>query len=456
LKRLLEKLSLLIFNILTSKNPGRTEMGMKVSKHLSALNPTVRTSVLLRDYYVKKITNIIMAAVAGLLLIVLLIVNENGSKKLLSDNSIRRNEFGKGNSSYELSVKSGDYDYGIVDVEVSEQKKTDEELNKLLNEFVEQLFLTVLNGNESFSHVDSDLNTVRGLDGYPFTVRWELSDYEILNEDGSYGRKEAGSKGEPVTLRAVIKYEDKEWVYEREAVIFPRSLNEEEKKEKLLRDTLNEYDSKSRNEAYMYLPDTIDGIEVTWEEKKEHHEIILLVVISLLLIGIWKGTDRDLSDRYEKRNQALLIEYAEIVSELEMLLSSGMTIRGALEKMNENYKKAKERNGNIKYAYEELRVCIKKIKDGANESTCYEYWGNRCELICYRKLSSLLIQNIRKGNSGLINALSNETKIAFEERKAGIRRKGEEAQTKLLFPMILMLGVVMIIIMIPAYFSFGI
>ncbi len=51
--------------------------------------------------------------------------------------------------------------------------------------------------------------------------------------------------------------------------------------------------------------------------------------------------------------------------------------------------------------------------------------------------------------------LENETKIAFEERKQQAKRLGEEAQTKLLFPMILMLTVVMIIIMIPAYMSFG-
>jgi hypothetical protein len=90
-----------------------------------------------------------------------------------------------------------------------------------------------------------------------------------------------------------------------------------------------------------------------------------------------------------------------------------------------------------------------------SEAACYEYFGNRCGVVCYKKLSSMLIQNLRKGTDGLIEAMDNEVRIAFEERKAVARKLGEEAQTKLMLPMMLMLSVVMIIIMIPAYLSFG-
>ena len=62
---------------------------------------------------------------------------------------------------------------------------------------------------------------------------------------------------------------------------------------------------------------------------------------------------------------------------------------------------------------------------------------------------------MKRGSEGLREALLNETKNAFEERKQAARRLGEEAGTKLLLPMILMLGVVLIIIVVPAYFSFG-
>ena len=62
---------------------------------------------------------------------------------------------------------------------------------------------------------------------------------------------------------------------------------------------------------------------------------------------------------------------------------------------------------------------------------------------------------MRKGTGGLLQALRQEALQAFEERKAYARRQGEEAQTKLLIPMLMMLVVVMILVMVPACFSFG-
>ena len=44
--------------------------------------------------------------------------------------------------------------------------------------------------------------------------------------------------------------------------------------------------------------------------------------------------------------------------------------------------------------------------------------------------------------------------IAWEERKNLARRLGEEAGTKLLLPLFLMLLVVMVIMVVPALFSF--
>ena len=123
--------------------------------------------------------------------------------------------------------------------------------------------------------------------------------------------------------------------------------------------------------------------------------------------------------------------------------------------MEAEYIDSRNEGGEMKYVYEELRLCLKRLHEGVNEEECLNVFGNRCNHISYKKLVTLLIQNSKKGTTGLIQALGNETKNAFEERKQIARRLGEEAQTKLLFPMIIMLVVVMIIIIIPAYVSFG-
>ena len=71
-------------------------------------------------------------------------------------------------------------------------------------------------------------------------------------------------------------------------------------------------------------------------------------------------------------------------------------------------------------------------------------------------MSGLLIQHLVKGGSSVLGTLREESQKAGEEQKRQIQKKGEEMGTKLLFPMMIMLGIVMVFIMVPALFSFQI
>ena len=71
-------------------------------------------------------------------------------------------------------------------------------------------------------------------------------------------------------------------------------------------------------------------------------------------------------------------------------------------------------------------------------------------------MSGMLIQHLYKGGNHILEELKNEAIKAGEEQKRIMQKKGEEMGTKLLFPMILMLGIVMVFIMVPALFSFQI
>lgn len=75
---------------------------------------------------------------------------------------------------------------------------------------------------------------------------------------------------------------------------------------------------------------------------------------------------------------------------------------------------------------------------------------------CYNRLIRILIQNLRTGSRGICELLGQEATVALEERKALARKLGEEAGTKMLLPLIMMLGIVIAIIMVPAMQSFAI
>ncbi len=65
------------------------------------------------------------------------------------------------------------------------------------------------------------------------------------------------------------------------------------------------------------------------------------------------------------------------------------------------------------------------------------------------------MQNVKNGSERMREALESEMENAFEERKNLARRQGEEASTKLLLPLIMMLAMVMVMITVPAFLAFG-
>jgi hypothetical protein len=173
------------------------------------------------------------------------------------------------------------------------------------------------------------------------------------------------------------------------------------------------------------------------------------------MIFIYVTKDKDLHKMVEEREQQMLLDYPEIVSSLALLVGAGMTVPNAWKKIAYDYKKRKE-DGAVtsRYAYEEMLFTIYEMDSGIIQSVAYERFGRRCRIPCYNKLSTMVSQNIRKGAVSLPMLLRQEAKEAFEERKHLARKQGEQAGTKLLGPMMLLLAITMVVIMVPAAKTF--
>ena len=181
---------------------------------------------------------------------------------------------------------------------------------------------------------------------------------------------------------------------------------------------------------------------------------IFFALIPILLFIIWQEQDKEIHKKAEERKKLLQSGYPEFVTKLILFLEAGMTVKGAFFRITEDYQRKREKGKENNYLYEELQYICQRMKNGMSEKDAYEMLGIRCELPLYRKLSTLLIQNLQKGAAGMLDTLRQEGWKANEERKNQVKRKGEEAGTKLLFPMMVMLGIVMLLIIVPACFSF--
>ena len=101
-----------------------------------------------------------------------------------------------------------------------------------------------------------------------------------------------------------------------------------------------------------------------------------------------------------------------------------------------------------------MRRALYEMQSGVAEAVAYERFGTRCRLPSYLKLGTLLSQNLRKGTRNLAGLLQEESREALENRKALAKKMGEERESKLLFPMIMMLLTILLMVMYPAIISF--
>lgn len=158
-------------------------------------------------------------------------------------------------------------------------------------------------------------------------------------------------------------------------------------------------------------------------------------------VSVFFLMDKDLFDQEKKRRELLRLGYPDLVHELALYLVAGMTVRAAFVRMGKT-------NELAAYACREMQA-------GQSEVVAYEHFGKRAGPREYVKLSAMLSQNVKKGNGALLARLEEEALLSSEGRIQNGKKLGEEAETKLLIPMAMLLAVVMLMIMIPAFGMMG-
>ncbi len=163
----------------------------------------------------------------------------------------------------------------------------------------------------------------------------------------------------------------------------------------------------------------------------------------LLPAAIAYSCDRDVFEKVKKRRAALQLEFPDFVNKITLLINAGMTVSRAWEK-------AALDNGKQTPLYIELRRMQQEIKAGVSEHRAYEEFAKRCRVPVITRFISVILQNIRKGNSELVPIMRVFANECWEIRKNTAKKYGEEASTKLLLPMIMMFVAILIIVGMPA------
>lgn len=415
----------------------------------------------------------------------------------VKDGYLIRNEKGEGSYEEELVVSDGDSRQKIQIV-VEEVPYTKEELQQFLKDAHSAMDERILGENESFDCVEYPLNLMTEIEDTPVTVEWNTDQPVYLDWEGAIGEA-VPEEGVQVHLTGELYAGEYMRLYEKVVTVYPEHLPEDKALVREIEKQLRQ--SSETDSEYQQLPKEANGKKLAWRKlyAQDGWLITGMAVLAGVLV-IFSEKDRE-KEAKQKLEREMLRDYPLILNKLVLFMRAGVSSRMAIqrivveyqrEKMDSlgrfkpDYEKSRNRNlikdknrrksnGRGKYiekmikhwdlsdkrvhvveriAYEELSRLYYEMEQGIPESMAYERFGIRCNLMEYRTLSTLLIQNLKKGSSRFLPSLEEECRQAFQERKRRALIAGEEAGTKLLAPMILMLLVVLMILMVPSFLSF--
>ena len=370
--------------------------------------------------------------------------------------SIERNDYGKGKKVEELDVQIGNKKKKVrTSVEVSERQYSAKEVQELFSRIIRKMDRLILAGNETLDRVDEDLELVTDIPGEPVKVSWELDRYDVMDIQGKLKEQNISEKGVLVKLNAVLTYtanEKEQASYQCVACVYPKKLSGEESRKKDVEEAIKKADTATKEKKKLILPEMLDTNELRYYQAFNERGPVITVMGMMIGILLYALQKQNIRKAEEERKKQMIEDYPEVISKLTLYLGAGMTVKKAWRKITEGYMKEKE-DENERYVYEEMRQTCHEMDSGVTEAEGYENFGRRCDLQIYVRLGALLSQNLRKGTKGLSELLKLESIQAFEERKARAKRLGEEAGTKLLLPMFLMLVVVLIIVIVPAFLT---
>ncbi len=439
-----------LVRVLKLDGSGKGKLGLQ--QEIVSLSAGRKSSV--REYYAKKIACFLAVLVAGMAvsLICLCIYLLRGEETKMQ--SVVRPGYGEGDRKELLTVHvEGEGEDRELEIHVQERRYTDDEKQRLLDRALLELEQKLPGENDSLDEVRKNLVFPQSLAGGAVKASFLTIPYGVIAEDGSLTGSE-DENGTQVEIQGTLTCAGMETVHTMFVKVFPPKLPEQERFMQSVRKEVEQADLRDSHEEMVELPRRVEDRELEWIRKTENPFPAVFMLTLILALGVWIEMDSVTHKRAEERKGQLLLDYPDLMWKMTMLLGAGLSMKGIFTRISDEYLREKKNSKKMRHVYEEVTYTCREMQSGIPEAQAYERFGKRCQLPEYIRLGSVLSQNLKKGSKGLTQLLETEAESSLTDRKNHARKIGERAGTKLLFPMMLMFGIVLVILMVPAFLSF--
>ncbi|MBC8081218.1 MAG: hypothetical protein H7X86_12805 [Gorillibacterium sp.] len=142
------------------------------------------------------------------------------------------------------------------------------------------------------------------------------------------------------------------------------------------------------------------------------------------------------------------------MSKIVLLVNAGDTVQQAIGRcatpIGEDQAISKEKKVSTSPLHRELSVLIHDLGNNLSFSVALENFSKRCSVQEVSLFTNTVLLNYRRGGEDFVTSLRELNRVLWEKRKSLAKTLGEEASSKLVFPMVLIFLVVTVIVAAPA------
>lgn len=175
-------------------------------------------------------------------------------------------------------------------------------------------------------------------------------------------------------------------------------------------------------------------------------ELFVALIMAMFAVFLAVYIEYDKNTKVNQKRAIILKDFPHVLSQMALLVNAGMPLREVLETV------AKSKDSVF---YTELRILTDDLKNGIPDYEAFHSFADRCGVSEVRKLSSLIIQNVKKGSSELAGSLMELSNEVWRNRTAQVREEGEKASSKLLIPILIIFGGIIIMVVVPIFINMG-
>lgn len=427
----------------------RTEQD-NLREQLSRLSPLDDICLLEYRYYVKRMQGLaVICMLIGLFSIAAEMAGRDSH--LIKDGAVERNEPGEGKKDIRLYADADTEGRSEIEITINPRIYGAEEREEIFAAAQQYIEKNALGENEDWGHIQTSLNLINTVPGTDMTVEWVISDAALMDSNGNIIKENIQRGGEALTITAKINYAGEIRELKIPMMIYPES--DKEDFFDILEKQIEEENLKNPEGKEVVLPQEVSGIPIVWTEPKQHTEIKLIGIGIIVLAAYAASGISKNKELLQKRNEQLMKDYPELVHKLVLLGYAGVNFKPALSII---VKDAKASGWADHYVWQEIEAALRAMEQGISEVQAYEMLGRRCAQLPYLKLTTMMIQSLKKGVGGIQQMMSETADEALMMKREQAKNEGEKVGTKLLMPMGIMLAVVLVILIVPAFLTINV